>query len=138
MPLKINPRRGDVVRVRLDPVEGSEQAGERPALVISPDLINEKGPLVLIAAITSKKTDKIYPFEVLLDPREAGLTRPSKVMLMHLRSVDKSRLTGEYGSVGKEMMMLVDEAVKVAMDSSRCRSGLSPALDTHAGERDTD
>jgi mRNA interferase MazF len=95
-------------------VEGSEQAGERPALVISPDLINERGPLLSIAAITSKKTDKVYPFEVLLDPQEAGLTRPSKVMLMHLRSVDKRRLTGEYGRVGRETMLLVDEAIKVA------------------------
>jgi mRNA interferase MazF len=102
------------VRVRLDPVEGSEQAGGRPALVISPDLINQKGPLVLIAAITSKKTDRIYPFEVLLDAAEAGLPRRSKVMLMQLRSVDKRRLTGEYGRVGKETMMLVDEAIKVA------------------------
>jgi mRNA interferase MazF len=112
--LKSNPCRGDVVRVRLDPVEGSEQAGERPALVISPDIINEKGPLVLIAAITSKKTEKIYPFEVLLDPQEAGLPRRSKVMLMHMRAVDKRRLTGEYGSVGKANMLLVDEAIKVA------------------------
>jgi mRNA interferase MazF len=95
-------------------VEGSEQAGERPALVISPDIINERGPLVLIAAITSKKTDKIYPFEVLLDPEEVGLPRRSKVMLMHLRSVDKRRLTGEYGSVGRETMARVDDAIKVA------------------------
>lgn len=56
-----SPRRGDVVRVRLDPIEGSEQGGERPALVLSPDLINEHSPVVLIAAITSQKTDRVYP-----------------------------------------------------------------------------
>jgi mRNA interferase MazF len=40
-------KRGDVVRVRLDPVEGSEQAGERPALVISSDAINRHSPVIL-------------------------------------------------------------------------------------------
>ena len=59
-------KRGDIVRIRLDPVEGSEQAGERPAVVISPDIINQHSPVIIVAAITSKKTDKIYPFEVLI------------------------------------------------------------------------
>jgi mRNA-degrading endonuclease toxin of MazEF toxin-antitoxin module len=51
MPWRTNPRRGDVVRVKLDPVVGSEQARERPALVIFPDLINDQGPIILIAVI---------------------------------------------------------------------------------------
>ena len=59
-------KRGDIVRIRLDPVEGSEQAGERPAVVISLDIINQHSPVIIVAAITSKKTDKIYPFEVLI------------------------------------------------------------------------
>lgn len=79
--------RGDVIRVRLDPVEGSEQAGERPAVVISPDIINQYSPVVIVAAITSKKTDKIYPFEVLINPPEGGLTEKSKVLLLHIRSI---------------------------------------------------
>jgi mRNA interferase MazF len=117
--LKPSPKRGEIVRVRLDPVEGSEQAGERPALVISPDEINDHGPLVLIAAITSKKTEKIFPFETRIEPPEGGLSRRSKVMLMHLRSVDKARLTGRYGSVTEETMRAVEEALKVA-------TGLTP------------
>jgi mRNA interferase MazF len=107
------------VRVRLDPVVGSEQAGERPALVISPDLINEKSPIILIAAITSQKTGRIFPFEVLLESPEGGLKLRSKVMLMHLRSVDKKRLLGLYGSVGDETLAKVDEAIKIA-------TGLTP------------
>jgi mRNA interferase MazF len=86
-----NPKRGDIVRVRLDPVEGSEQAGERPALVISPDVINEHSPVILIAALTSQKTERVYPFEVLVEPPEGGLRRRSKVLLMQLRAVDKRR-----------------------------------------------
>jgi len=111
---KSSPSRGDIVRVRLDPVVGSEQAGERPALVVSPDFINEKSPIILIAAITSQKTDRVYPFEVFIDAPEGGLTRPSKVMLMHLRSVDKPRLVGKYGKVREETVARVDQAIKIA------------------------
>jgi mRNA interferase MazF len=107
------------VRVRLDPVEGSEQGGTRPALIISPDIINEHCPVVLLAAITSKKTEKVYPFEVLLEPPEAGLTQRSKVLLMQLRSVDKQRLAGLYGEVSKDTVRKVEEALKVA-------TGLTP------------
>jgi mRNA interferase MazF len=73
----------------------------------------------LIAAITSQKTDRVYPFEVLLEPQQGGLTRRSKVMLMHLRSVDKRRLAGHYGTVSEETMVQVDDAIKVA-------TGLTP------------
>jgi mRNA interferase MazF len=107
-------RRGEVVRVRLDPTEGSEQAGSRPALVLSPDLINENSPVVLIAAITSKKTDRVYPFEALLAPPEGGLSERSKVLLMQLRSVDKRRLSEILGSVSPSAMARVEEALKIA------------------------
>lgn len=112
--MALTPSRGEVVRVRLDPVVGSEQAGERPALVISPDLINERSPVILIAAITSQKTERIYPFEALLDPPEGGLAVRSKVMLMHIRSVDKERLIGRYGKVSEQTIQRVEEALKIA------------------------
>jgi mRNA interferase MazF len=114
MPSMTSPHRGDVVHVRLDPAEGSEQAGERPALVISPDVINLHCPVILIASLTSQKTAKVYPYEVLIDPPEGGLKHRSKVLLMHLRSVDKRRLTGRYGAVTEETMGRVEEALKVA------------------------
>ena len=107
-------RRGDVVRVRLDPTEGSEQRGERPALVISPAIINEHSPVILLAAITSKKTDRVYPFEALIEPPEGGLTQRSKALLMHMRSVDKRRLTGHLGTVSDVVMREVEEAIKIA------------------------
>jgi mRNA interferase MazF len=108
------PRRGEIVRVRLDPVEGSEQGGERPALILSPDVINEHSPVVLIASITTKKTERVYPFEVLILPPEGGLKQRSKVLLMQLRSIDKRRLTGFHGSLSLASMTLVEGAVKVA------------------------
>ncbi len=106
--------RGDVVWVRLDPVEGSEQGGRRPALVLSPGLINAHSPVVIVAAITSRKTEKIYPFEALVRPPEGGLAEPSKVLLMQIRSVDKRRLVGLSGHLGPQALDRVDEALKIA------------------------
>ena len=103
--------RGDVVRVRLNPVEGSEQGGERPALVLSPDLINEHSPVVILAAITSKKTERIYPFEALIEAGEGGLALRSKVMLMQLRSVDKTRILDRVGHVSEGTLQRVNEAL---------------------------
>ena len=108
-----SPRRGEVLRVRLDPTKGSEQAGERPALVISPDLINEHSPVILVAAITSRKTERVFPFDVLLQPPEGGLSVRSKILLLHLRSADKCRITGRYGEVSEETMHKVEEAIRV-------------------------
>ena len=107
-------RRGDVVRARLNPIEGSEQGGERPVLVLSPDLINEHASVVIVAALTSRKTERLYPFEALIEPPEGGLTQRSKVMLLHLRSIDRRRITGSYGHVSEEVMQRVEAALKIA------------------------
>ena len=103
-----------MVRVRLDPVEGSEQGGDRPALVLSPDVINRHSPVVLVAAITSRKTERVYPFEVLIEPPEGGLRTRSKVLLMQLRSIDKARMASVVGALTEGTMARVDEALKVA------------------------
>ena len=115
----MSPRRGDVVRVRLDPVVGSEQAGERPALVLSPDLINHHSPVILVAALTSRKSDRIYPFEALVEPPEGGLRHRSKVLLMQLRAIDKRRVIDTMGRVSQGTMRRVDEALRIA-------TGLTP------------
>jgi mRNA interferase MazF len=106
--------RGDVVWVRLDPVKGSQQGGRRPALVLSPALINAHSPVVIVAAMTSRKTEKLYPFEALVHPPEGGLAEPSKVLLMQIRSVDKRRLAGVAGRLGAQTLNRVDEALKIA------------------------
>lgn len=56
------PRRGDVVWVLLNPQAGHEQAGRRPALVLSPIEYNRRVGLALMCPVTSRA--KGYPFEV--------------------------------------------------------------------------
>jgi len=76
------PDSGDLVWASFDPQSGHEQAGRRPALVISPHSYNEKVGLALACPITSKV--KGYPFEV-----EANSTRVRGVVLAdQIRSLD--------------------------------------------------
>ncbi len=58
------PSRGDIVWLSFSPQAGHEQAGHRPALVLSPFGYNNKTSLVLLCPITSRV--KGYPFEVAL------------------------------------------------------------------------
>jgi mRNA interferase MazF len=56
------PDRGDLVWIHFDPQAGHEQAGRRPALVLSPAAYNERVGLALLCPVTSQV--KGYPFEV--------------------------------------------------------------------------
>ncbi len=58
------PERGDIVWINFTPQAGHEQAGKRPALVISPSIYNKKVGLAIFCPITSQI--KGYPFEVLI------------------------------------------------------------------------
>jgi mRNA interferase MazF len=119
MPSTAPLRRGDIIRVRLDPTEGSEQAGTRPAVVLSPDIINAHSPVILVAAITSRKTERIYPFEALIEPPDGGLPTRSKVLLMQLRAIDYSRVAGSYGTLAPSTMIAIEQALKVATGLTR-------------------
>jgi mRNA interferase MazF len=76
------PRRGDLVRLTFDPRAGREQAGRRPALVLSLESYNARTGLMIACPITSKR--KGYPFEVAIDERGVS----GAVLADHVRSVD--------------------------------------------------
>lgn len=73
------PRRGDVIRLDFNPQAGHEQAGRRPALVLSPDEYNRKVGLVVVCPITSQAKD--YPWEVLIadDPNVHGVVLADQI-----------------------------------------------------------
>jgi len=77
------PERGEIVWLRFSPQAGREQAGHRPALVLSPAPYNRATGLMICCPLTSQQ--KGYPFEVAL--HDAGET-PSVALADHVRSVD--------------------------------------------------
>jgi mRNA interferase MazF len=76
------PDRGDVVWIDFSPHEGHEQAGKRPALVLSPKIYNEQVGLMLCCPITT--SIKGYPFEV---PVKA-IDKPGVVLADQIKSFD--------------------------------------------------
>ena len=75
------PDAGDIVWLSFDPQAGHEQAGHRPAVVLSPSAYNAKTSLMLCCPMTSQI--KNYPFEV----RIAGAS-PSAVLADQVKSLD--------------------------------------------------
>lgn len=77
------PARGDIIMLDFTPQSGREQAGRRPALVLSPQDYNSRVGLMLVCPITSQR--KEYPFEVWTGPR--AKTR-GVILSDHLKSLD--------------------------------------------------
>ena len=77
------PDRGDIVVLTFDPQAGHEQAGRRPAVVLSPAIYNSRSGLAVFAPITNQV--KGYPFEVQIPP---GLPVSGVVLADQLKSLD--------------------------------------------------
>lgn len=77
------PQRGDVVWISLSPQAGHEQAGRRPAVVLSPAAYNGKVGLAILCPITNQV--KGYPFEVLIP---AGLAVRGAILADQVKSLD--------------------------------------------------
>jgi mRNA interferase MazF len=77
------PKRGDVVWITMNPQVGHEQAGRRPAAVLSPEMYNEKAGLAIMCPVTSQA--KGYPFEV---PMPSGLPVSGVILSDQVKSLD--------------------------------------------------
>ena len=77
------PERGDVVWLNFDPQAGHEQAGKRPAFVLSPASYNRKVGLALLCPVTNKV--KGYPFEVNVPE---GLAVTGTILSDQIKSLD--------------------------------------------------
>lgn len=83
MPAAWSPRRGDAVWIDLNPQAGREQAGRRPALVVSSSAYNGKVGLALLCPITNRA--KGYPFEVAIP---SGLRVTGVILADQIKSLD--------------------------------------------------
>jgi len=106
------PERGDVVWLEFNPQTGSEQAGRRPALVISPRSYNKKAGLALVCPITSRS--KGYPFEVELPH---GLGAKGAILCDQLKSLDwRARRASRLGSVPDPVIQEVTARILALVD----------------------
>ena len=95
------PQRGDVIWLDFNPQAGREQAGRRPAFVVSPAAYNGKVGLALVCPVTSRV--KGYPFEVLLP---AGLAVTGVILSDQLKSLDWRKRRAEYLCTVRESIIV--------------------------------
>lgn len=114
VPLKAVSR-GEIFLIEFDPAVGHEIKKTRPAIVIQNDTANSYSPITIVAAITSKFDDKLYPTEVLIRTGEAGLKQDSVVALNQIRTIDKSRIVKKIGRVNALTLKRVDVALKISV-----------------------
>jgi mRNA interferase MazF len=106
------PERGDIVWLEFNPQAGSEPAGHRPGLVISPKSYNRKVGLALVCPITSRV--KGYPFEVELPP---GFETQGAILCDQIKSLDwRARRATRLGTVPDAVVHEVTARILALVD----------------------
>lgn len=110
----VNPARGEIWEVDLNPTVGREQSGHRPVLIVSDNALNSS-PRGLVVVIPVTGTARGLPTHILVSPPEGGLTKPSVIMTEQVRSVSKDRLGRRYGVVTQATMDQVDRILRILL-----------------------
>ena len=110
-------KRGEVFEARLDPTEGSEQAGNRPVVIVSRDVINQTSPVVVVVPCTTYRAPRrLYPSHVLLRASEGGLQVDSVALCEQIRAVAKARLGARWGVLGAATLRRIEQALLITLD----------------------
>jgi mRNA interferase MazF len=110
-------KRGDLFDARLNPTEGSEQAGVRPVVIVSRDAINKNSSVIVVVPLTKAANIKHpYPNNVTIPIGEGGLTFESILLGGQVRAISKSRLLRQRGTLSAEIMQQVDRALRITLD----------------------
>lgn len=104
-------KRGEVYQVNLDPTVGDEIKKRRPAVIVSADLLNTPGNLVVVVPLTDStgKTSKIH---VLITSKEGGLKKESVANCFQIRSVSTNRLDEKIGNLSADTMQQIDDGLR--------------------------
>lgn len=99
-------KQAEIWNAHLDPTKGREQAGFRPVLILSGNLLNDNVNLVICCPLTTKV--KNYHGNVILKPNGTnGLSETSEILTFHVRSLSKNRLKNKIGKISTEELMKV-------------------------------
>lgn len=109
--------RGEIRLVDLDPARGNEANKRRPAVIVSNDRANsiatQLGRGVVTVVPVTSNTDRIFPFQTLLPASATGLPRDSKAQAEQVRSIAVERLGAILGRAPAEVMVRLDDAVRL-------------------------
>ncbi|MBS3435305.1 type II toxin-antitoxin system PemK/MazF family toxin [Staphylococcus aureus] len=111
-------RRGDVYLADLSPVQGSEQGGVRPVVIIQNDTGNKYSPTVIVAAITGRINKAKIPTHathVEIEKKKYKLDKDSVILLEQIRTLDKKRLKEKLTYLSDDKMKEVDNALMISL-----------------------
>jgi len=109
-------RRGEVWRISLDPVAGHEQAGDRPALIVSDDRLNASAAgLVIVVPLSRTRRD--IPSHVEVRAPEGGVRETSYAMCEQVRAISVERLRdGPWGAqISAPLMSEVERRLRLLL-----------------------
>jgi mRNA interferase MazF len=101
--------RGEIRWAALDPVRGHEQAGQRPVLVLSHDVFNERSGTVIAVALTSQEPRAGFPLTT--ETRASGLPKRSWIKISQIRTLATERLGRRLARVSDEELARVIEGL---------------------------
>jgi len=107
--------RGDIFIADLNPVQGSEQGGVRPVVIIQNDRGNRFSPTVICAAMTSKLSKTDLPTHVWIAAKDSGLKSDSLVLCEQIRTIEKRRLKSRAGRISGMALERVGDALRAAL-----------------------
>lgn len=94
-------KQGEIWYANLNPIKGSEQAGHRPVVVVSGNMLNELISTVIVFPLTTQI--KNYKGNLVLTPDDQnGLSQASEVLIFHIRSLSKERLSKRIGMIAQK------------------------------------
>jgi mRNA interferase MazF len=109
--------RGDVFRADLETVQGSEQGGTCPVVVVSRDALNKFSLVVVVCSITGAANEKkVYPSHVRVASGTGGLTIDSIVVCEQIRPISKTRLKHHVGKFDKNVLSSIGAALNITLD----------------------
>lgn len=101
--------RGDIVWAELNPTVGHEQAGQRPVVVLSQDVFNERSGTVIAVALSSQEPRAGFP--LVLELTSAKLPKRSWVKISQIRTLSVQRLGKRLGRVAPEELDRIVEGL---------------------------
>ncbi|QAA82791.1 type II toxin-antitoxin system PemK/MazF family toxin [Aequorivita sp. H23M31] len=94
-------KQGEIWKVYFDPIKGNEQAGVRPAVIISGDTMNNKSKLKIVCPLTSSLHN--FKNNPILEPNEInGLKSISEILVFQIRTLSDERFKNKIGNVNSE------------------------------------
>jgi mRNA interferase MazF len=111
----VNVHRGEIWLVDFGEPVGREQAGRRPAVVVSADpLNNSRAGVAIVVPVTTARRG--LPSHIELDPDESGLDEPSYAKCEDVKSISEQRLIARIGQADSGAAFQIDRVLRFLMD----------------------